>query len=204
MNSLKLFPIFFGLTLSVAGFLTPAWGEEPAPIFRRFGGGSDSMFSKSVQMIGFSGVMAPQTFPDAQVQANDSFLYLSGNPVGFRTIRTSGWEFGRMTWLPKSSNIQKVQTVHLAFLSGTHFKMEGGFVFSSIVGIGVMDGLIRYNTAQVYQTRLEPFIPVRMELGYMVTRSFLLSGGVDVSSYFGPGPVISAHRYVLSMGFGNF
>lgn len=200
-----------GLTPPDAG---PAWSDEPiaqhdslaqmsgpsgdGSMFQRFAAGRDS--SKPWQtMFEVPVALMPQTEPGAHVVANEGLnwvtSYLPLNRIYFG--RSIG--YARMVWRP-GGQLDTTEVVQWDWSEILNFSIQPWWVFSVGAGVGFMDGLIFFKKGG-FKHRLEVFLPVQVGTGLRLGRSWFVDAKLLQSSYFGPGPVASAARVVVGVGY---
>lgn len=194
-----------GLALLVFLALPP---QEPAaqdagtdqPIFRRFA--LTRKTSKIAQRL-FEIPMSlhPQSDPDAEINKNLGFNYVSSGRPDNRWYISSSLGFSKMEWEPSDPNVDlvKLRTFDLTFLVNRLF---GGWMVTSFgLGLGVMDGLVVFSQPGSFSERLEPFIPVHIGLGARLGSTLQLGLKVTHFPFFRQHPVIASTRILLGIGY---
>lgn len=186
--------------LSVPGALRgqfPPAGES-APMFQRFITARDA--SKTWQTMFEAPVaLSPQTDPGARVAANDGLNWVTAyqplNRVYFS--RSIGW--AHMKWYP-GGQLQSTEVVQWDWSEIVNIAARPWWIISLGVGAGFMDGMIFYKSG-AFVHRFEPFVPIQIGTGLRLGRTWFIDAKLLQSSYFGPGPVASAARTVIGVGY---
>jgi len=150
-------------------------------------------------MLEFPVTIRPQVLPDARIVANDGVNYVvSYRPEG-RIYTSRSYGFARMEWEPgDAARFAHVNQYDITQI--LNFTIARTFVVSLGAGLGLMDGFT-VNQAGDVQTRLELFMPVQFGLAVQLGRRFVASAKMIQSSFFSPGPVVSAARGLVGFGY---
>lgn len=154
-------------------------------------------------MVGSSFWAQPVAMSDARVTENQGIRYAHSFRPRAMVYGGWAWEMNSTHWVPKDPSIAEIQVFQLAYENSLNFWLRRVAVMRIGLGLGLMSGLVRYNDARVFQTRLEPYIPISLGLGFYITDSTMVEWSGSLSPFFGPGPVMNLWRQGVSVGF-NF
>lgn len=179
----------------------PVDGQFGAPntsIFQRFSGGRDvsrtwqTMFEVPVGLY-------PQIDPNSHVLVNEGLnwvtSYLPLNRVYFG--RSIG--YAHMEWEP-GGQLDTTEVVEWNWTEILNIAVRPWWVISFGVGAGFMDGMIFYKDGS-FVHRFEVFVPAQVGTGFRLGQMWFLGLKLAQSSYFGPGPVASATRSLVGVGY---
>ena len=177
------------------GQFPPAGGDS---MFRRFSATRE--LSKTWQtMFEVPVALSPQTDPGAHIAANDGLNWVTAfeplNRVYFS--RSIGW--AHMKWYP-GGQLQSTEVVQWEWSEIVNVAARPWWIISLGGGLGFMDGMIFYKSG-AFVHRFEPFVPIQIGTGLRLGRSWFVDAKLLQSSYFGPGPVASAARTVIGVGY---
>ncbi len=182
-----------------AGWGGNAIAQQNDGMFRRFASGQDE--SKNWQTaFEFPVALVPQTMPDSDVIANEGVNYVVAFKPLNRVYFSRSIGYARMEWKAKDSQVRDISVIQWDLTQIINITVRRVVVISMGIGLGFMDGLT-VMTDGSYQTRLEPFVPVQAGVGVRMGRSWFADVKWAQSSYFGPGPVASAARYLVGLGY---
>jgi hypothetical protein len=196
---------------SDAGWRLP-WGGElglPEPLRSQMPGSNPSMFqrfaagrdvSKTWQtMFEVPVGLSPQTDPGAHIVANEGLNWVTSFQPLNRVYFGRSFGYARMVWEP-GGQLDTTEVVQWDWTEILNIAVRPWWVISFGVGLGFMDGLIFYKDGS-FKHRLEPFIPLQVGTGVRIGKSIFVGAKLAQSSYFGPGPVASASRALVGVGY---
>ena len=175
----------------------PASGAE-GPIFQRFAAGRDA--SKTWQtMFEVPVALIPQTEPDAHIVANEGLNWVTAYQPLNRIYFGRSIGYARMVWQP-GGRLDTTELVQWDWTEIVNIAVEPWWIVSIGAGVGFMDGLIFYKSGS-FKHRLEVFLPVQVGTGLRLGKTWFAGAKLLQSSYFGPGPVASAARVLVGVGY---
>lgn len=186
------------------GGVAPAVGgdaADPGGMFNRFSG-KDSLRDNWQIELDVPVALRPQVEPGATVVENTGFQYVLSHRPQDRVYISNAFEAARVSWAPRDPNIEKIQLVQFQVSQLINLWAWRVAVVRIGLGVGFMDGLIRYNDHRDFQTRLEPYIPIQFGLGFHPVGHWTISFKGSWSLFYGPGPVISHTRGLVGLGYG--
>jgi hypothetical protein len=167
-------------------------------IFQRFEAGRDT--SKLWQTAFEVPVgLYPQTDPGARVLVNEGLAWVTSYQPLNRVYFGRSISYAHMEWIP-GGRLSSTEVVEWAWTEIINIAVRPWWIISLGTGVGFMDGLIFYKDGG-FQHRLEVFIPFQIGTGFRLGRTWFVDGKVAQSSYFGPGPVASATRTLIGVGY---
>ncbi len=167
-------------------------------MFRRFMAGRDA--SKTWQtMFEVPVGLFPQTEPTAHVVANEGLNWVTTFQPLNRVFFGRSIGYARMVWQP-GGRLDTTEVVQWDWTEFLGFALQPWWVMSLGVGVGFMDGLIFYKDG-AFKHRLEVFLPVQVGTGVRLGKTWFVGVKFAQSSYFGAGPVASAARALVGIGY---
>jgi hypothetical protein len=167
-------------------------------MFQRFSGGRDT--SKTWQTAFEVPVgLYPQTDPGARILINEGLGWVTSYQPLNRVYFGRSISYAHMEWIP-GGQLASTEVVEWEWTEIVNIAVRPWWVISLGVGAGFMDGLIFYKTGG-FQHRLEVFIPVQVGTGFRLGQTWFVDAKVVQSSYFGSGPVASAARSLIGIGY---
>jgi len=194
--------VLLGVALLCAGVPAAALAQGgPGSMFNRFN--SEHAAPEAWQVMPeFPVYLRPQLDPNAEIEQNRGVnLVFSFRPRN-RVYFSRSYGFSQMEWLPSSGSVEKVQltTMEVSEILNVSIKREA--IMSFGLGLGLMSGLIRFDDGGL-RSRLEPYLPVQFGLGFYPAGPVLLELKLWHAFFLGPGPVVSATRGLIGIGY-NF
>ncbi len=171
-------------------------------IFRRFAQRRKSPKYRQT-VIEFPILLRPQTQSDAQIEKNLGINYIGALRPQNRLYLSRGFNLAKMEWKPKSPDIDRVRVKTFEMTQILNYNLSSLFVLNFGFGIGLMDGVILFNTSRNFETRLELFIPFHFGVGLRLGDTYQLGLKLAQSTFFKTGPVISVTRVLIGFGY-NF
>lgn len=177
----------------------PAAGQETDTVFRRFDSGLQvaKIWQRSIEVPVY---LRPQTDPDSEIVSNTGLNYVVSYRPENRIYFSRSFGYAKMEWEPKDGDVNSVRVIQFDITEIVNFTLFHTVVVNFGLGLGFMDGLTIMRDGR-YQTRLEPFIPIQMGLALPLGGTFVMSVKGVQSSYFWPGPVVSAFRGLVGFGY---
>ena len=167
-------------------------------IFGRFMAGRDA--SKTWQTMFEAPVgLFPQAEPAAHLVANEGLNWVTTYQPLNRVYFGRSIGYARMVWQP-GGQLDTTEVVQWEWSEILGFALQPWWVMSVGVGVGFMDGLIFYKDG-AFKHRLEVFLPVQVGTGVRLGKTWFVGAKLAQSSYFGPGPVASAARALIGIGY---
>jgi len=167
-------------------------------IFQRFVAGRD--VSKTWQtMFEVPVGLYPQSDPSARVLVNEGLNWVTIYEPLNRVFFGRSIGYAHMEWRP-GGQLDTTEVVQWDWTEILGFALQPWWVLTFGVGVGFMDGLIFYKDG-AFQHRLEVFLPLQIGTGVRFGKTWFLGAKVAQSSYFGPGPVASATRALIGIGY---
>lgn len=167
-------------------------------MFQRFSSGRDA--SKTWQtMFEVPVGLYPQTDPGAHIVANEGLNWVTAFQPLNRVYFGRSIGYARMVWEP-GGQLDTTEVVQWDWTEILNIAVRPWWVISFGVGLGFMDGLTFYKDGS-FKHRLEPFVPVQIGTGVRIGKSLFVGAKLAQSSYFGPGPVASAARTLIGVGY---
>jgi len=195
-------------TLAVLGVLCGAlctWAPEasaqPRPMFDRFvsNGATPEAWQAMVEVPAY---LRPQIEPDAEILRNvGANLVVSFRPRN-RLYFSRSYGFAQMDWAPKEGSVQKVQLTAMEISEILNVSIKRVAIWNLGVGIGLMSGLIRFDDGGL-RSRYEPYLPVQTGFAFYPFGPVMLEAKLWHGFFVGPGPVVSATRGLIGLGY-NF
>jgi hypothetical protein len=174
------------------------FGNPNISIFRRFAGGRETSHTWQTMFEVPVGVY-PQTAPNAHVLVNEGLnwvtSYLPLNRVYFG--RSIG--YAHMEWEP-GGQLDTIEVVEWSWTEILNIAVRPWWVISFGAGAGFMDGMIFFKDGS-FVHRFEVFVPAQIGTGFRLGQTWFLGFKLAQSSYFGPGPVASATRSLVGLGY---
>ena len=174
--------------------------QDDRPIFRRFAmKREDPSDWQALFEIPF--LLRPQSQADADIERNMGLNYVTSFRPDRKWYMSRSVGFARMEWVPKDSSVArvKVRTFDVTFIVNN---LAGGwFVTSFGLGLGVMDGLVKFKDSRNFNERLELFIPIQFGLAIRLGDTLQLGLKISQSTFFRSNPPISTTRLLFGVGF---
>jgi hypothetical protein len=167
-------------------------------IFQRFASGKDA--SKTWQtMFEVPVGLYPSSDPGSHIVANEGINWVTSYQPLNRIYFGRSIGYAHMEWEP-GGRLATTTLVEWTWTEIVNFSVEPWWVISLGAGVGFMDGLTFFK-AGGFVHRLEPFLPVQIGSGLRLGKSWFVEAKAAQSSYFGSGPVVSATRSLVGVGY---
>ena len=146
--------------------------------------------------------LRPVAEPDADIVQNRGLNLVFAFRPRNRVYFSRSYGIGQMEWEPKDSSVEKVQLTTLEVSELINVSIKRVVFWNLGIGVGLMSGLIRFDDGHI-RTRYEPYIPVQTGFGFYLFGPVMLDLSVWQGFFLGPGPVVSATRGLIGIGY-NF
>lgn len=193
--------------LLAAGFVAMVLGPWSAqaqtgtdqPIFQRFRTEMELPHTRQL-LIELPVGVQPQTHRDADIVENAGLnINFATRPLS-RIYVSQGFNFTKLEWQPAEPDLRTVRVLAFDVTQQLNVSIRRVFVFGVGVGLGLMDGVV-IKPGNDFQTRLEPYIPLHIFFGLPLGSGGIVGVKAAQSSFVGPGPVLSALRVLVGLGF---
>lgn len=146
--------------------------------------------------------LRPSHEPEADILRNiGANIVISFRPRN-RVYFARSYGFAQMDWEPQDGSVEKVQLTTLEVSEILNVSIKRVAIWNLGLGIGLMSGLIRFEDGGI-RSRYEPYLPIQTGFAFYPYGPVMLEAKLWHGFFAGPGPVVSATRALIGIGY-NF